>query len=464
MEKAATLKSCRPVLKTLFARMGFCFFRFFFCLPCLFLCSLSSLSAFPVSFPDGTVIRDAEIEHVLWDFAEPVLKKADISPASVQIILIATPVVNAATSIGNVIFINTGLVTYCQNAQELTAVLAHEIGHMQKRHVIKHLGAMDNLPSLGWGALGIGALVAALIGDPSAFMIAMGAGDHVATRSLLHFSRSQESEADLASFELLRGLQWPIEGCVSLMERFHEEAGPSGDARLIYSQTHPLHKERLAMARSRLNLGATLPPHMERSFERVKEKIGAYAVPIFQMSQAARRFPHSVYSQIICLYRQGRLREALAQLPALQDTVPLCYVEEFRAQLLLELGELNPAAQAIQKALKAASRPHSTFSLLAAQIHLKQNTPQGLKKAQEALERILCEPFPDPQAWYFLSVVQGNTGQMDRVHLSLAEYAFITGDKKRAKDHVSLALKKLAKGTPAYRRAEDLMAQLKMEK
>jgi predicted Zn-dependent protease len=50
------------------------------------------------------------------------------------------------------------------------------------------------------------------------------------------------------------------------------------------------------------------------------------------------------------------------------------------------------------------------------------------------------------------------------MNLSLAEYAFATGDIKRAEEHITLALKKLPKGTPAYRRAEDLMAQLKLAK
>ena len=184
------------------------------------------------------------------------------------------------------------MLTYCETADELAAVLAHEIGHMHKHHVIKFLGAMDELSKVGWGGLGLGVLVAALSGNPAALMMGLGAGQHLATRSLLHFSRSQESQADLASFELLTSLRWPIEGSVTLMQRLKEDSGPMGDARIVYSQTHPLHQDRIRMAQNRLQPDHTLPPQMVTDFKRIQEKIMAYTTPASHISKALNPHTH----------------------------------------------------------------------------------------------------------------------------------------------------------------------------
>lgn len=47
--------------------------------------------------------------------------------------------VNAFTIAGGHIFVFEGLIQFCESPEELAAVLAHEIGHSQKRHVVKKL-------------------------------------------------------------------------------------------------------------------------------------------------------------------------------------------------------------------------------------------------------------------------------------------------------------------------------------
>ncbi|MGL6187839.1 MAG: M48 family metalloprotease, partial [Holosporales bacterium] len=106
------------------------FFRWVFFVACVCGQFPNALKALPVAFQEGVLLKDAEIEEILHAFADPLLKAANLSPRATQIFLVSTPVINAASTIGDTIFVNTGLILECDRADELAAVLAHEIGHL----------------------------------------------------------------------------------------------------------------------------------------------------------------------------------------------------------------------------------------------------------------------------------------------------------------------------------------------
>jgi Zn-dependent protease with chaperone function len=98
---------------------------------------------------------------------------------------------NAFALPGGIVVVTDALVEQCKSG-EVTAVLAHELGHVGKRHALRQL-------VLGAGT---GAILAAVLGDASS--IALFAGTAPGALLELKYSRELETEADDHAFDLLR--------------------------------------------------------------------------------------------------------------------------------------------------------------------------------------------------------------------------------------------------------------------
>ena len=92
--------------------------------------------------------------------------------------------INAFTVPGGNILLSTALIGFCETPEELAAVMAHEMGHVENRHVIARL-----IKELGLELL--------TSGDP----YVMGEVSELLTST--HFDRRQEEEADHFASELL---------------------------------------------------------------------------------------------------------------------------------------------------------------------------------------------------------------------------------------------------------------------
>ena len=115
------------------------------------------------------------------------------------------PQINAYAIPGGIIIVNSGLLTSIESPDELAAVLAHEIQHIEQRHSLKSM-----INSMGWAAA-----LLILIGDAN-----------IATAVIVHqlgslyFGREKEEEADTLGLDLLVEHGINPDGMITLMQRF----------------------------------------------------------------------------------------------------------------------------------------------------------------------------------------------------------------------------------------------------
>jgi len=120
--------------------------------------------------------------------------------------------------------------------EELVAVLAHELSHVQRRHSMAAL----------LRAVGLVAVGGAVLGDFSAVAAQM-----VASLKVLQHSRDAEREADHDASLALRRLGLPAAHLVSVWQKFADKAGTAGGASSAdWLSTHPSTEERLQRARA----------------------------------------------------------------------------------------------------------------------------------------------------------------------------------------------------------------------
>lgn len=113
----------------------------------------------------------------------------DIADSSITIHILVKDDVNAFALPDRQLVVYTGLIRYCKSPEELSGVLAHEIAHMEHRHVMKKLVKEIGLTMLTTIAGGessgeIGRQVAKLLSSSA-------------------FDREQEAEADISAVHMM---------------------------------------------------------------------------------------------------------------------------------------------------------------------------------------------------------------------------------------------------------------------
>lgn len=82
------------------------------------------------------LLHNSSIDSVLWVITSSLKTQIPVSEYDYQIKIIESKTVNAYTIPGGKIFISKALISFCESPEQLAAVLAHEIAHVEKRHTV----------------------------------------------------------------------------------------------------------------------------------------------------------------------------------------------------------------------------------------------------------------------------------------------------------------------------------------
>lgn len=81
------------------------------------------------------LIRDAEIEALLNDYAQPIFRAAGLGTGRVAVRIVKNDNFNAFVVDGRNVFIHTGALLMAKTPNEVIGVLAHESGHIAGGHM-----------------------------------------------------------------------------------------------------------------------------------------------------------------------------------------------------------------------------------------------------------------------------------------------------------------------------------------
>lgn len=128
--------------------------------------------------------------------------------------------INAFTVPGGNILISTGLISFCDTPEELASVMAHEMGHVEKRHVISRLVKEMSIEII-------------TSGDP--FVMGEIAGQLTSTS----FDRKQEEAADLFAAQLLEQSSIEPRTLATFFRKLEEENDHALMEHFEIISTHP---------------------------------------------------------------------------------------------------------------------------------------------------------------------------------------------------------------------------------
>ena len=87
--------------------------------------------------PRISLIRDAEIETLLRNFATPLYRAAGLDAGLLRIQVVRDGAINAFVTSGNRMYVHTGLLQQAGSAGEVIGVLAHETAHVMHADPVK---------------------------------------------------------------------------------------------------------------------------------------------------------------------------------------------------------------------------------------------------------------------------------------------------------------------------------------
>jgi len=156
--------------------------------------------------------------------------------------------VNAFAAPGAFILVTRGLLRCAENEGELAAVLAHELGHIQREHALLAIQKSRNEKFLA--VVGTEAAKTAA-GDQRAEVgnILDGMSDDVLAQLKNGYSKTQEAEADGDAVIILRSAGYDPNSMIGLLQKMESQLKP-GHA--DFSSTHPKTADRIASIRSKI--------------------------------------------------------------------------------------------------------------------------------------------------------------------------------------------------------------------
>ncbi|MEM1152418.1 MAG: M48 family metalloprotease [Pseudomonadota bacterium] len=418
-----------------------------------------------------SLVRDAETEALVRDYATPLMKAAGLRPGSVEFIIVNSPGFNAFVS-GRGLFINTGLLLQAESPDEVIAVIAHELGHIIGGHQTRLRERMENARRIArWTSLlGVGiAAAGAVAGSGGAAQagaaVATGGGSF-AMRDILQYRRGEETSADRTALRLLNATKQNPSGLIKTFRRLARASSIIGGRIDPYLRSHPAPNERIrdlmqGIETSPYRNKPTSPALIARH-DMVRAKLAAYV--------GGNRYARSLlldkrlgenarlYGRAITTHLYGSPRRALPMIDRLLKRTPNNpYVHEMKGEILLRSGRAKQAVPHFRKAVQS-DRTNSGF--LRVQLGHALLESGDRKNLNEAIEQLRKGVSRDPSAvagYSYLARAYGETGQTARALLASAEVAVRTGRRNQARNFATRAQKGFKRGEPGWLRAQDII-------
>jgi len=191
-----------------------------------------------VQATNSLLVLDEVLSNRIAEIANRVVTASGQSGRKYTFRLLNDPKINAYATSGGFIYLNTGLLDVLESPDELAAVVAHEIVHIDKSHLVENIRdaqvkrvAIPVLVALGAAILSTG--IANSMPQPAPYtpsispssVVEMGvqtgyaAGVSWAESSIKGYKKEQELEADLLAVDYLIGAGYDPYALVRFLKR-----------------------------------------------------------------------------------------------------------------------------------------------------------------------------------------------------------------------------------------------------
>ncbi len=357
---------------------------------------------------------------------------------------------NAFASPAGNIFINSGLLEAIENEEELAGILAHEIAHVECRHISQKIERSSKIGLLTLAGIAAGIFLG--IGGSGAAADAVVRGSVAAGTSLsLAYSREDEMQADHMGLKHLDKAGYDCAGLLAILKKIRSKQWFGSDQIPTYLTTHPASEERIVY------ISAWLEDHEKRVRQTSgrKQKIDSYdfemahtrLVALYgEKSLSLKKFEADVnkhpcliahYGYGLILARTGDRKGAIIHLKtALEKRAFDPFILKDLGRIYFFDGRYEEALNILKSAISIASDdPESLFFLGRSQLGLGR-----LNEALSTFEKLIKDNPDYNQAYYFLGKAYSKLERLTEAHYYLGIYYKNKEEFKNAAFHLKKAL------------------------
>jgi predicted Zn-dependent protease len=346
------------------------------------------------------------------------------------------------------IFINSGLMAAMDNEAELAGILAHEIAHVNARHISQKI---ERSKRIGWATMaGIaaGVLIGAAGGAEAGQAVTQGS-QAAGAAAELSYSRDNEIQADQLGLIYLNDAGYNGEGLLKILKKMRSKQWFGTEQIPTYMRTHPAIDERIAYLDSQM---ADAPKSAKTQYQvDPNDFIRAHTYLITQygdenlvlkfLEAEVKQHPEDPFAHYrygLILARIGRRAEAIEHLrTALQKRAFDPYMLRDVGRVYYLDGQLEQSLKMLQTARKRMPDDPDCGVFLA-QTYMEM----GSYDEASAVLREVIEKHPRyTKVYYILGQSLGKQGNLADAHYYLGIYHTRKRDYKTALVQYRRALK-----------------------
>ena len=412
------------------------------------------------------LIRDAEIEHTLRLYTDPIFKVDGLKPSAIKLFIVEDDSLNSYVAGGSNIFIHTGLLMDCDTPDMVIGVMAHETGHIVGGHLAQGSEKLKDAQLGSILSFVLGAAAAAASGRPEAAAAVITGGQGAVGRNFIAFTRAHEEAADQSALGALDKIGVSASGMLKVFELLRRNERQHGGSPDPYTLTHPLTSLRIEHVRDHAEKSKVpegqYPKSLDLPHQRMIAKLYGFLqspehtlakYPLSNKTVAAR------LARAIAYYKMPDTERSLGEMNSLIAESPKDpFFHELKGQILFESNHPKESLSSYQEAVRLL--PDSPLILAdLSKVELAQNDRVLVASAISHLEKSTTLDDGNANTWHQLAVAYGKADNTPMASLALAEEAILENDPKMALSQVEQALPQLNQGSPARQRAQDIKAR-----
>lgn len=411
------------------------------------------------------LMDDPDIDQYISHLGQEILAVAGPQYFDYRFFVVNDREFNAFAAPSGLVFINSGLIETMDNENELVGVMAHEIGHVVRRHIAD---SIDKGTKIGIGtaamilagiALGGGNLSEAVITGAMATSTAMN----------LKFSRQNEEEADRQSFTWMRQMGRDPNALLTMMGKMRRISILKTGKIPTYLLTHPAPEQRMDYVQDLLISEGTAKPVSAADnfrFTRIKYRIlvktrdTTTMLPLLlKKSESADEDGALAKYGLALIYQQegelAKSRQYLQELIATHPAEPILKTD-------LGLGYVQEGNQA--EALKLFRAAHASIPDDAYTLFNLARTLDETGQTEEAIglyQKMLNQTPSFARLNFYLGQALAKTGHTEQGQYYNGVSSWLEGNLTTATYHLQKALDTLPTADPLHEKSRDLLDKIK---
>ena len=184
------------------------------------------------------VYEDREATRYVNLLGQTLAKFSDVPEVfqGYHFVILDSAEINAFAAPGAFIYITRGMLRVCATEDELAAVLAHEIGHIQYEHGVKVIRKARGIASM----VKLGKMIAQAVGSEQVKELTKEFGDDIGkfgdTLFVKGYGRTAEKEADSVAIEVMYRTGFDPNAAVTMLQKMEKRLGKGKGG---FGSTHP---------------------------------------------------------------------------------------------------------------------------------------------------------------------------------------------------------------------------------